>query len=230
MPGAATLHLHIRFGFATDILRCGRHGQGPTPRPCSMRAEIDAWRPRAFGCFRRCLPLTREKNSWTPAHELARKEKTCRAESSRIEVYDFRVDEVCRGLAKFSIRMRGRRLYFVRWPRYGRGAGMRAHLAEIIRTAVGDSRSTGSETRRSSSRRRGRQSRAIRHPLERLLPDCRGATVPSSRQTRAPRPKFTLQLAQIQPGRVSHCARRDGGINSGNGARTPPRLSASKIA
>ena len=83
-------------------------------------------------------PFSAKKIHGRPAHELARKKKLVELKPVEIEVYDFRVSEVSGSLARVSIECAAGT--YIRSLAHDMGAalGCGAHLAEIVRTAVGE--------------------------------------------------------------------------------------------
>ena len=134
-----------------------------------------------------------------------------------LEVYDFRVKEVSGSLAKFSIECAAGT--YIRSLAHDMGAalGCGAHLAEIVRTAVGeftlDQAVKLEDLERAAAA--GELSRYV-IPLERLLPELPSVTVLPQMETRVRHgSKFNVQIAQIQPGRASSAQGATAELNSG---------------
>jgi tRNA pseudouridine55 synthase len=208
----------FRFGFATDTYDADGTAQGPDAAPVLDRAEIERLAAARVGVFPQMPPpYSAKKIHGRPAHELARKKKPVELKAVDIEVYDFRVDEVAGPLAKFSIECAAGA--YIRSLAHDMGAALRygAHLAEIIRTAVGEF-TLDQAAKLEDLQRAAAEGNLAQYviPLERLLPELPSATVPSLIEQRVRHgSKFTLQLAQIQPGRVSIAQGATAELNSG---------------
>ena len=142
-------------------------------------------------------------------------------------MYDFRVDEVSGSLAKFSIECAAGT--YIRSLAHDMGAalGCGAHLAEIVRTAVGEF-TLDQAVKLEDLERAAAESDLARYviPLERLLPELPSVTVlPLLEQRVRHGSKFNVQIAQIQPGRVSAAQGRHRGTQFRRmEARAPARL------
>jgi tRNA pseudouridine55 synthase len=182
------------------------------------RAEIERLAAARVGLFPQMPPpYSAKKIHGRPAHELARKKKPVELKAVDIEVYDFRVDEVAGSLAKFSIECAAGA--YIRSLAHDMGAavGCGAHLAEIVRTAVGEF-TLDQAVKLEDLQRAGAESNLARYviPLERLLPELPSATVPPLLEQRVRHgSKFTVQLAQIQPGCTSVAQGATAELNSG---------------
>jgi tRNA pseudouridine55 synthase len=162
-------------------------------------------------------PYSAKKIHGRPAHELARKKKPVELKAAEIEVYDFHVDEVAGSLAKFSIECAAGT--YIRSLAHDMGAalGCGAHLAEIVRTAVGEF-TLDQATKLEDLERASAEGDLARYviPLERMLPELPSVTVlPLVEQRVRHGAKFTVQLAQIQPGRVSAAQGATAELDSG---------------
>ena len=208
----------FRFGFATDTYDADGAAQGPDAAPVLDRAEIERLAAARVGLFPQMPPpYSAKKIHGRPAHELARKKKPVELKAVDIEVYDFRVEEVVGPLAKFSIECAAGA--YIRSLAHDMGAtlGCGAHLAEIIRTAVGEF-TLDQATKLEDLQRAATEGNLAPYviPLERLLPELPSATVPSLIEQRVRHgSKFTVQLAQIQPGRASVAQGATAELNSG---------------
>jgi tRNA pseudouridine55 synthase len=137
--------------------------------------------------------------------------------AAEIEVYEFRVNEVAGSLAKVSIECAAGA--YIRSLAHDMGAtvGCGAHLAEIVRTAVGeftlDQAVNLEDLERAAAI--GELPRYI-IPLERLLPELPSVTVLPLLEKRVRHgSKFNVQIAQIQPGRASSPQGATAELNSG---------------
>jgi tRNA pseudouridine55 synthase len=208
----------FRFGFATDTYDADGTPLGPDTPPVLDRAEIERLAAARVGLFPQMPPpFSAKKIHGRPAHELARKKNPVALKAVDIEVYDFRVDQVAGSLAKFSIECAAGA--YIRSLAHDMGAavGCGAHLAEIVRTAVGEFTLDQAVKLEDLERAAGEGSLA-RYiiPLERLLTELPSATVPPLLEHRVRHgSKFTVQLAQIQPGRLSVAQGATAELNSG---------------
>jgi tRNA pseudouridine55 synthase len=95
--------------------------------------------------------------------------------------------------------------------------GCGAHLAEIIRTAVGEF-TLDQAVKLEELERAGRENDLARYviPLERLLPELPSVTILPILEKRVRHgSKFNIQIAQIQPGRTSAAQGATSELNSG---------------
>ena len=208
----------FRFGFATDTYDADGAHLGPDSAPVLDRAEIERLAVDRIGRYPQMPPpFSAKKIHGHPAHELARKKKPVELKAVEIEVYDFRVTEVSGSLAKFSIECAAGT--YIRSLAHDMGAtlGCGAHLAEIVRTAVGEF-TLDQATKLEDLERAAKEGDLARYviPLERLLPELPSVTVlPLLEKSVRHGAKFNVQLAQIQPGRVSAAQGATAELNSG---------------
>ncbi len=208
----------FRFGFATDTYDAD--GMAPTPdtAPQLDRAEIERLAAASIGRFPQMPPpYSAKKIHGRPAHELARKKKPVELKAVEIEIYDFHVNEVSGLLAKVSIECASGT--YVRSLAHDMGAalGCGAHLAQITRTAVGEFTldQAASLNDLEVAAKDGDLPRYV-IPLERLLPELPSVTILPLLEKRVRHgSKFNLQIAQIQPGRVSSAQGATTELNSG---------------
>src|ERR1700739_3126384 len=108
---------------------------------------------------------------------------------------------------------------YIRPPAHEMGAmvGCGAHLSEIVRTAVGEftlDQAAKLEDLERAAAKGGLERYVI--PLERLLPELPSVTVLPLLEKRVRHgSKFNVQIAQIQPGRVSAAQGATAELNSG---------------
>jgi tRNA pseudouridine55 synthase len=208
----------FRFGFATDTYDADGAPQGPDTAPALDRAEIERVAAERIGRFLQMPPpYSAKKIHGRPAHELARQKKPVELKAVEIEVYDFRVTDVSGSLAKFAIECAAGT--YIRSLAHDMGAalGCGAHLAEIVRTAVGEF-TLDQATKLEELERAAKESDLPRYviPLERLLPELPSVTVlPLLEKSVRHGAKFNVQIAQIQPGRVSVAQGATAELNSG---------------
>ena len=207
----------FRFGFATDTYDADGTALGPDATPVLDPVEIERLAAARVGRFPQTPPsYSAKKIRGRPAHELARKKKPVELKAVEIEVYDFRVNEVSGALAKFSIECAAGT--YVRSLAHDMGAtlGCGAHLVEIVRTAVGEF-TLDHAVKLEDLERAGAEGDFTRYviPLERLLPELPSVTVaPILEQRVRHGSKFNVQIAQIQPGRVSAAQGATAELNS----------------
>jgi tRNA pseudouridine55 synthase len=206
-------------GFATDTYDADGTPAGPDASPQVNRAEIERLAAASVGRFAQMPPpYSAKKIHGRPAHELARKKKPVELKAADIEVYDFHVNEVFGSTAKVSIECSAGT--YVRSLAHDMGAalGCGAHLAEITRTAVGEFTldQAASLEDLESAAKEGNLARYV-IPLERLLPELPSVTIPPLLEHRVRHgSKFSVQVAQIQPGRMSAAQGATTELNSGD--------------
>ena len=166
---------------------------GPDTAPQIDRAEIERLAAARVGRFPQMPPpYSAKKIHGRPAHELARKKKPVELKAVEIEVYDFHVNEVSGSLATVSIECAAGT--YIRSLAHDMGAavGCGAHLAEIIRTAVGEF-TLDQAVKLEDLERAGKEGDlgALRHSARAPAPRIAERNDPSdSRKTRAPRLKI----------------------------------------
>ncbi len=195
----------VRFGFATDTYDADGTPLGPNTAPSLDPAEIERLAARFVGRFTQMPPLfSAKKVHGRPAHELARKKKFFELKPTEVEVYEFRLTGTEGSLARFVIECAAGTYIRALAHEMGAQLGCGAHLAEIVRTAVGeftvDQAMKLEELEQAA--RDGKLAEWIL-PLERLLPDLPRVTVLPIVERRVRHgTRFNVQVAHIQPGRV----------------------------
>src|SRR5579864_6751544 len=208
----------FRFGFATDTYDADGAPVAPDTAPQIEHAEIERLAAARIGKFPQMPPpYSAKKIHGRPAHELARKKKPVDLKAVDIEVYDFRVDDVAGALARFSIECAAGA--YIRSLAHDMGAtvGCGAHLSEIVRTAVGEF-TLDQAVKLDDLQRASAEGNLAQYviPLERLLLELPSAVVPPPLEQRVRHgSKFTVQLAQIQPGRATLAQGATAELNSG---------------
>jgi tRNA pseudouridine55 synthase len=196
----------FRFGFATDTYDADGAALGPDSAPRLDRAEIERLAAGFTGRFPQMPPaFSAKKIHGHPAHELARKRQPVELKPVEIEVFEFKLLEIDGSLARFTIEC-GSGTY-IRSLAHEMGArlGTGAHLAEIVRTAVGEFAldQAISLEELEQAVRAGRDAECI-VPLERLLPELpRVSVLPAIERRVRHGARFHVSLAQIQPGIAS---------------------------
>jgi tRNA pseudouridine55 synthase len=215
----------FRFGFATDTYDADGAPQGPDTAPVLEREEIERLAASRVGRFLQMPPAySAKKIHGRPAHELARKQKPVELQPVEVEVYEFRVLEVAGALARFTIECAAGTYIRSLAQEMGAALGCGAHLAEIVRTAVGEF-TLDLAVKLEELGRAAAEGDLARYviPLPQLLPDLPSVTVLPILERRIRHgSKFNVQLAQIQPGRVHTAQGATAQLDSGE--RKPPRL------
>jgi tRNA pseudouridine55 synthase len=208
----------FRFGFATDTYDAGGTPLGPDTAPVLDRAEIERLAAARVGRFPQTPPpYSAKKIHGRPAHEFARKKKAVELKAIEIEVYEFRVNEVAGSLATFSIECAAGTYIRSLAHEMGAALGCGAHLAEIVRTAVGEF-TLDQAVKLEELQRAASAADLARYliPLERLLPELPSVTLPPMLERHVRHgSKFNVQIAQIQPGRVNAAQGATTELNSG---------------
>jgi tRNA pseudouridine55 synthase len=196
----------VRFGFATDTYDADGDALSEDAAPSLDADAIQALANGFIGKIQQMPPsFSAKKIHGRPAHELARKQKPVKLEPVEVEVFEFKLTAVEGSCARFSVEC-GSGTYIRSLAHdLGKLQGTGAHLAEIVRTAVGeftlDHAATLAEL--TEDAKAGKlEARVIR--LENMLPELPRATVLPIIEKRVRHgAKFNLPLAQIQPGRVT---------------------------
>jgi len=196
----------FRFGFATDSYDADGTPLGLDAAPQLSREQIEPLALRFTGRFRQMPPpFSAKKIHGRPAYQLARKKKPVELKPVEVEVYEFRVTEVEGSSARFAIES-GAGTYIRSLAHdLGQLHGSGAHLAEIVRTAVGEftlDRTVSLEELQEAAKS-GRLGELV-IPPEGLLPDLPCVTVLPIIERRVRHgASFKVQTAQIRPGRVT---------------------------
>ncbi len=206
----------FRFGFATDTYDADGTPLGPDSAPVLDRAEIERLASARIGRFPQMPPpYSAKKIHGRPAHELARENQPVELKAVEIEIYEFRVDEVAGSRATFSIECASGTYVRSLAHEMGAALGCGAHVAAIVRTAVGEFTLDQGAKLEELEHTAGDLTRYV-IPLERLLPELPSVTVPLPLELRVRHgSKFSVPLAQIQPGRVNAAQGATAELNSG---------------
>jgi tRNA pseudouridine55 synthase len=209
----------IRFGFSTDTYDADGEALGPDSAPALDIEEITALAAQFVGKIQQMPPqFSAKKIHGRPAHELARKHKPVDLEPVEVEVFEFRLTGIERSVARFTVECGSGTYVRSLAQDLGKLQGSGAHLAEIVRTAVGEFTldHAVSLADLSEDAKAGRLGdRVIR--LENLLPDLPRATVLPIIEKRVRHgAKFNLPLAQIQPGQVKAAQGAPAQLDSGD--------------
>jgi tRNA pseudouridine55 synthase len=209
----------MRFGFATDTYDADGTALGPDTAPTLDPAEIAGLAARFVGRFSQVPPpFSAKKVHGRPAHEFARKKKPVELKPVEVEVCEFRLTEVEGSRARFVIECAPGTYIRSLAQEMGARLGCGAHLAEIVRTAVGEftiDQAVKLEELEEAARN-GRLAEWVL-PLERLLPDLPRVTVLPVVERRVRHgTQFNVQVAHIQPGRVSAAQGAPAELDSGD--------------
>src|SRR6202142_3577568 len=128
----------VRFGFATDTYDADGEALGPDLAPALDLAQLESLAAQFLGKIQQTPPaFSAKKIQGRPAHELARKHKPVNLEPVEVEVFEFRLTGVEGSVARFAVEC-GSGTYIRSLANdLGKLQGSGAHLAEIVRTAVG---------------------------------------------------------------------------------------------
>jgi tRNA pseudouridine55 synthase len=209
----------IRFGFATDTYDADGEALGPDSAPSLNGDEIAALAAQFVGKIQQTPPsFSAKKIHGRPAHELARKHKPVKLEPVEVEVYEFRLTGVEGSLAQFTVES-GSGTYIRSLANdLGKLHGSGAHLAEIVRTAVGEF-TLDQAVSLGELERAAKAGRIAAHviALENLLPELPRATVLPVVEKRVRHgAKFNVPLAQINPGHVTAAQGSPAQLDSGD--------------
>lgn len=208
----------IRFGFATDTYDADGQPSGTDRQPVLDREQVEALAAKFVGKFSQIPPpYSAKKIRGRPAHELARKNKPVELKPVEVEVYELRVLEVQGACARVTIECAAGTYIRSLAHEMGQLHGSGAHLAEIVRTAVGeftlDQAVTLSELEQMVQA--GRLGEVV-IPMERLLPDLPRVTVLPVVERRVRHgARFDVLPAQLQPGRVTTAQGATSELDSG---------------
>jgi tRNA pseudouridine55 synthase len=218
----------VRFGFATDTYDADGEPLGPDSAPPITAEQVAPLAAQLTGRIEQMPPsFSAKKIAGRPAHELARKQKPVELKPVTVDVYEFRLTAVEGSTARFTVEC-GAGTYIRSLAHdLGKLHGAGAHLAEIVRTAVGeftlDQAVEPAELEQAA--RAGRLADYV-IPLERLLPEIPSASVPPAGEHKVRHgARFTISLAQIRPGQSIAAQGAPAELDSGDAAARPkPRL------
>jgi tRNA pseudouridine55 synthase len=215
----------FRFGFATDTYDSDGKAQGPDTAPSLDRAALEKFAAERVGRFEQVPPaFSAKKVQGRPAYEFARKKQAVELQPVEVELFEYKLVEMEGSLARFVIECSSGTYIRSLAHEMGQKLGCGAHLAEIMRTAVGEfslEQAIRLEELAEAARAGKFADYLIR--LENLLPNFpRVNVLPIIERRVRHGTKFNVSLAQIQPGRMEPppgaTAQLDGGEPK------PPRL------
>jgi tRNA pseudouridine55 synthase len=129
----------VRFGFATDTYDADGAALGPDANPRLDKDVLERLAAGFTGKFLQMPPsFSAKKIQGRPAHELARQHKPVELKAVEVEVFEFRLLGIEGPVARFSVECAAGT--YIRSLAHEMGAqlGCGAHLAQIVRTAVGE--------------------------------------------------------------------------------------------
>jgi len=208
----------VRFGFATDTYDADGEALSADTAPILDAAQIEALAVQFTGKLQQIPPsFSAKKIHGRPAHELARKHKEVNLQPVEVEVHEFRLTGCEGSIARFTVEC-GSGTYIRSLANdMGKLHGSGAHLAEIVRTAVGEFTLDHAVTFQelTEDAKAGKLAdRVIR--LENLLADLPRANVLPIVERRVRHgATFNLPLAQIQPGKTTAAQGAPAQLDSG---------------
>jgi len=209
----------VRFGFATDTYDADGTALGPDVEPSLEAEKIAQLLPQFIGKLQQTPPpFSAKKIHGRPAHELARKNKPVTLEAVEVEVYEFRLTGTEGSVARFVIECGSGTYIRSLAHELGQAYGTGAHLAEIVRTAVGEFTHDQALTldELAEAARGGRLADRV-IPLERMLPELpRVSVLPIIERRVRHGAKFNVQIAHIQPGQVTAAQGAPAELDSGD--------------
>ncbi len=129
----------FRFGFATDTFDADGSALGPDTNPRLEKEVLERLAAELTGKFKQMPPaFSAKKIQGRPAHELARKHKPVELKPVEIEVFEFKLLSIEGPLARFVVECAAGTYIRSLAQEMGVQIGCGAHLAEIVRTAVGE--------------------------------------------------------------------------------------------
>ena len=129
----------VRFGFATDTYDADGSPLGPDVNPRLEKEVLERLAAELTGKFQQTPPpFSAKKIQGRPAHELARKHKPVELKPVEIEVFEFKLLGMEGPLARFFVECAAGTYIRSLAHEMGLQLGCGAHLAEIVRTAVGE--------------------------------------------------------------------------------------------
>jgi tRNA pseudouridine55 synthase len=195
----------VRFGFATDTYDADGEAQGEDKAPTLNAAEIESLAAKFIGKIDQTPPpFSAKKIQGRPAHELARKHKPVDLKPVEVEVFEFRLTGIEGSVARFSVECGSGTYIRSLAHEMGKLQGSGAHLAEIVRTAVGEF-TLDCAVPLADLERDAREGKIADRviPIDHLLCDLpRAVVLPIVEKRIRNGAKFNVSLAQIQPGQA----------------------------
>jgi tRNA pseudouridine55 synthase len=208
----------VRFGFATDTYDADGEAQGEDAAPSIDAGTLESFAAQFIGKIAQTPPVfSAKKINGRPAHELARKKKPVKLEPVEVEVFEFKLTGIEGSVARFAVEC-GSGTYIRSLAHdMGKLQGSGAHLAEIVRTAVGEftlDHAVSLADLEGEARGGKLAERVIR--IDHLLSDLpRAVVLPIIEKRIRNGAKFNVPLAQIQPGQVTAAEGAPAELNAG---------------
>ena len=214
-----------RFGFATDTYDADGEAQGPDSPVQLDAAVLEKLAAERVGLFQQTPPpFSAKKVQGRPAYELARKKQPVELKPVEVEIFEYKLVGMEATLARFSIECSSGTYIRSLAHEMGEKLGCGAHLAEIVRTAVGEfslEQAIRLEELAEAARAGRFGDRLI--PLERLLPNFpRVNVLPIVERRVRHGTRFNVSLPHIQPGRFELPPGATSQLDGGE--PKPPRL------
>jgi tRNA pseudouridine55 synthase len=214
-----------RFGFATDTYDADGEPLSADTAPMLDAAQLQELASRFIGKIQQTPPaFSAKKIHGRPAHQLARKHKPVELAPVEVRVYEFQITGVEGSIARFTVECGAGTYIRSLVHDLGKLHGAGAHLAEIVRTAVGEftiDQAISLDEVAEDAKAGKLASRVI--PLEHLLPELpRAVVLPILEKRIRNGAKFNLPLSQIQSGQATAAQGAPAELDSGEWK--PPRL------
>jgi tRNA pseudouridine55 synthase len=215
----------FRFGFATDTYDSDGEAQGPDTAPALDAAALQKFASERVGRFEQMPPsFSAKKVHGRPAYELARKKQPVDLKAVEVELFEYKLIEIEGNIARFVIECSSGTYIRSLAHEMGQKLECGAHLAEIMRTAVGEFSMEQAITLEEllEAKKSGRFASCL-IPLENLLPNFpRTNVLPVIEKRVRHGAKFNILLSQLQPGRAE--APPGATTELDGGEPKPPRL------
>jgi tRNA pseudouridine55 synthase len=194
----------FRFGFATDTYDADGTALGPDANPQVEKDVLERLAAGFTGKFQQMPPsFSAKKIQGRPAHELARQHKPVELKAVEVEVFEFRLLGIDGPLARFSVECAAGTYIRSLAQEMGAQLGCGAHLAQIVRTAVGEF-TLDRAINLDDFARAAQAGQAAQWivPMENLLLELpRVSVLPFIEQRVRHGSRFQVSLSQLQPGR-----------------------------
>src|SRR5437899_5920341 len=194
-----------RFGFATDTYDADGEAQGPDSPAQLDAALLEKLAAERLGLFQQTPPpFSAKKVQGRPAYELARKKQPFELKPVEVEIFEYKLVGMEASLARFSIECSSGTYIRSLAHEMGEKLGCGAHLAEIVRTAVGEfSLEQAIRLEELSQAKKDGKFESCLIPLEHLLPNFpRTNVLPVLEKKIRHGGKFNIMPSQLKPGRV----------------------------
>jgi tRNA pseudouridine55 synthase len=215
----------FRFGFATNTYDSDGEAQGPDAPVPLDRETLERLAQERLGRFEQMPPaFSAKKIRGRPAYELARKNQVVELKPVEVELFEYKLTEIEGNVARFEIECSSGTYIRSLAHEMGQRLGCGAHLSEITRLAVGEfSLDQAVKLEELAEAARGGRFANYLIKLENLLPNFPRANVLPVIERRVRHgTKFTVSIAQIQPGRSEQMPGATSELDAGE--FRPPRL------